>query len=112
MTRTTVDSKGLGAFLVPRSDLLREREAIDGSFEAAEGPVEDYERRVEVRRLPDGRHEITQTVHFKLAVPYAGWLFVLPFRHAIARPPRAKTPWWAPPVLLDFRSSSVLGTLA
>ncbi len=112
VTRTTVGPDELGAFLRPRTDLLLERATSDGCFEAAEGPVSQYQRCVEVRSLSEGRSEVTQTVSFKLAIPYAAWLFVLPFRHAIGRLPRARAPWWAPPVHLDARSSSVLGTLA
>lgn len=112
VTQTTVGPDEVGAFLAPRTDLLLERATADGCFEAAEGPVREYRRCVELSRSSGGRTEVTQTVQFKLAIPYAAWLFVLPFRHALSRPPRPRTPWWAPPVHLDARSSSVLGTLA
>ncbi|MDQ4069038.1 MAG: MFS transporter, partial [Actinomycetota bacterium] len=49
---------------------------------------------------------------FRLAVPYFGWLFVLPFKHALRRPGGERAPWWAPPARLDARAASVLGTLA
>jgi hypothetical protein len=55
---------------------------------------------------------VTQTVDFKLAVPYFGWLFVWPFKRAIVRPPREVPPWWAPPAALDARAANVLGSLA
>jgi MFS family permease len=112
VTRRTVGPDELAAFQRPRTDLLLERALPDGAFEAAEGPLLEYRRSLDVRAGDSDQYEITQTVDFRLAVPYAGWLFVLPFRHAIARPPRTTTPWWAPPVRLDARSSSVLGTLA
>ncbi len=96
------------AALQPRHDLVIEEPAGGGRFVAARGPVQQYERRVEVT---DG--VATQTVQFKLAVPYFAWLFNVPFKRTIARPPSPdKPPWWAPPVPLDARASSVLGTLA
>jgi MFS family permease len=55
---------------------------------------------------------VTQTVDFRLAVPYFGWLFLLPFKRALARPGGERAPWWAPPARLDARAASVLGTLA
>src|SRR5215467_12167245 len=95
----------------PRNDLVVEQEVEPGRFIAAEGPVLAYERRVAVDA--DGT-SATQIVEFRLAVPYFGWLFVLPFKWAISRrPPPAgeRPPWWAPPAPIDARSSSVLGTL-
>jgi MFS family permease len=107
VARAVVDQATLEQLLRPRQDLVLERAAGDGRFVATVGPVTDYERRVEV----DG-HEVTQTVDFRLAVPYFWWLFVLPFKRAITRPPHERHHWWAPPVPLDARASGVLGTLA
>ncbi|MGH9286661.1 MAG: MFS transporter, partial [Acidimicrobiales bacterium] len=54
---------------------------------------------------------VTETVEFRPAVAYFGWLFVVPLRHTLRRGGEG-TPWWAPPVRLDSRAASVLGALA
>jgi MFS family permease len=76
--------------------------------------VTAYRRRVEVETggSGGGGRVVTQTVDFRLAVPYFSWLFVLPFRRSIVRPPGERTPWWAPPVPFDARAATVLGALA
>jgi MFS family permease len=114
VVRSTTDAAGLEEILRPRSDLLLERAVGDGRFDAADGPVRSYRRMVEVvRGPPPGRALlVTQTVDFRLAVPYFGWLFVWPFKRALGRPPGHRAPWWAPPARLDARAASVLGTLA
>ncbi len=112
VTESTVTSGELEEVLRPRTDLLREREAGDHCFEAAEGPVRDYHRRVKVTPLGDGRATLVQTVDFTLALPYFWWLFLLPFKRALSRPGRDRAPWWAPPAVLDARAASVLGSLA
>ena len=107
VARSTADRAQTEVLLAPRRDLLIERSVGDGTFEAASGPLTRYSRLVEVA---DG--VVTQTVDFKLAVPYFGWLFVWPFKRAIVRPPRQVPPWWAPPAALDARAANVLGSLA
>ncbi|MGI9023007.1 MAG: MFS transporter [Acidimicrobiales bacterium] len=110
VTRSVVDAAGAEAFLAPRVDLVLERDCGGNRFEAAEGPVRDYRRTVQVTP-GDAGHEVTQTVEFTLAVPYFWWVFILPFRRSLARPGRPSPPWWAPPARLDTRAASVLGTL-
>ena len=112
--RSITDAAGLAEILRPRTDLVLEREVGDGTFEAESGPVRSYRRTVEVVRgtVPGQDVAVAQTVEFRLAVPYFGWLFVFPFKRALARPGRDRTPWWAPPARLDARAASVLGTLA
>jgi len=111
VTRVTVDDDGLAALLRSRTDLVLERAAGDRCFEAAEGPVGTYRRTLDVEPDDHGRFAVTQTVEFTLAVSYFWWLFVWPFKRALARPGRPKPPWWAPPARLDTRAASVLGTL-
>ncbi|HEX3621124.1 MAG TPA: MFS transporter [Acidimicrobiales bacterium] len=113
VVRTTTDAAGLAEILEPRTDLLLERALGDGRFEAADGPVEFYLRIVETADGPrPGDVLVTQTIDFRLGVPYFGWLFRWPFKRALARPARGQAPWWAPPARLDARAASVLGTLA
>ena len=88
VVRSETDSAGLARILRPRTDVVLERDAGDGRFEAASGPVLFYQRTVDVVRgtVPGQATLVTQTVDFRLAVPYFGWLFVLPFKRALARP--------------------------
>jgi len=110
VTHRRVDADGLAALLRPRTDLLLERDCGGGHFEAVEGPVRGYRRRVAATPAGDG-HDVTQTVEFTLTVPYFWWLFYLPFKRAMARPGGPAAPWWAPPARLDATAASVLGTL-
>jgi MFS family permease len=110
VTSATVDRNGLDGILRPRSDIVLERELEHGVFEVAEGPFSEYTRRVEVDAEDDG-YSVRQTLDFRLAVPYCGWLFFLPVRRALSRPPRDSAPWWAPPARLDARAATVLGSL-
>ncbi len=112
--RSETDAAGLARILCPRTDLLLERDLGDGTFEAESGPVQSYRRTVEVvgGTAPGQPVLVTQQVDFRLAVPYFGFLFVLPFKRALRRPGTGRAPWWAPPARLDARGASVLGTLA
>jgi MFS family permease len=114
VTTSVVNAAQLEAMLEPRADLLVEKVAGDGRFAASTGPLTAYERRVEVAPSDrtDGRREVTQTVDFRLAVPYWGWLFVGPFKRRLSRPPGERVPWWAPPDPVDARTSTVLASLA
>ena len=81
--------------------IVAEREVSPGVFESAEGPFSHY------RRAGDA-------VDFKLAVPFFGWLFVLPVRHELRKQLRggaARMPWWAPADRLSPRAATVLGAL-
>jgi len=113
VVRSSVDRAGLDALLRTRQDVIVESALGDGRFGVDRGPVRDYCRQVEFH--PDqgapGRFDVTQTVDFRIAVPYFGWVFVRPFRRTLARPPRDRAPWWAPPAVLDARAASVLGAL-
>jgi len=112
VARRTVDRDELEALLRPRTDLVLEAAVADGRFEALEGPVREYRRTVDVRQGAGGTAHVTQTVDFRLAIPYFGWLFVLPLKRVLARPPGKRAPWWAPPARLDARAATVLGTIA
>ncbi|HUR23110.1 MAG TPA: MFS transporter [Acidimicrobiales bacterium] len=114
VVRSETDAAGLSEIMRPRTDVVLERDAGDGRFEAESGPVLAYERTVDVVRgtVPGQPVLVTQTIDFRLAVPYFGFLFVPLFKRALARKGTARAPWWAPPARLDARGASVLGTLA
>jgi MFS family permease len=111
-TSVVVDGNEVAAWLAPRDRIVLEREVSPGVYEAAEGPVADYRRTVTVEPTEDGRCRVTQVTDFRLDVPFAGWLFLLPLKSALKAPPGRKTPWWAPPERLDARAASILGVLA
>jgi MFS family permease len=99
------------AFLSPRRGLVAERPGGAGRFEAEAGPVADYARAVEMEDLGDRRVRVTQTIEYRLAIPFFGWLFALPFRVALARPD-GRLPWWAPPEAMDARAAGALASVA
>ncbi len=131
-TTTTfeVDDAGLAAVRAPRDDLVLERATGDDRFACESGPFEQYERRVRVEDLGDGRHRVTETTTWVLGIPIWGVLFRPLVKRQIARheaPPtpaagtgaeyprptddRPGGPWWSPPARLDLRSSQVLSRL-
>jgi MFS family permease len=114
VVRSETDAAGLKQILRPRTDVVLERDVGDGRYEAESGPVLSYGRTVDVVRgtVPGQAVLVTQTVDFRLAVPYFGFLFVPLFKRALRRPGTGRAPWWAPPARLDSRGASVLGTLA
>ncbi len=121
MTRVVTRVEGAAdvvePWLAPRDDLVGEErvETSDGAlvFVAAHGPVSHYQRRVTSEALAGGHRAVTSTTDVRLAIPYFGWLFTLPLRHALGRlGPPGHQPWWAPPERLDARAASVLGVLA
>ncbi len=117
VTRVVGSPEEVAPWLAPRDDLVGEQVVDDEgaaiSFSASHGPFRDYRRTTEVEHLAEGEVALTSTTRFRLAIPYFGWLFVLPVRRVLARPDRGhRQPWWAPPDRLDARAASVLGVLA
>ncbi len=94
-----------------RRDLVDETAEPDGSFSCREGPFTVYRRTLG----PDGPR-VTETTHYRIAVPWFAWLFALPVRSTLRhRPNRRQSetqPWWAPPDRLDARAATALGLLA
>ena len=119
MTRVVTNARvrpgRLPEILAPRDGLVVEEAEGDLAYRAAVGPVHDYRRTVEVvggGGDPDGEVEVRQTVTYRLAVPFFGWLFGWPFKRSMARlgsPERH--PWWAPPDPLGPRAASMLASL-
>lgn len=112
-----VDDTGLAAVNEPRDDLVRETATGPGRFTLDEGPFHTYDRTVDSVPLDDGRHRVTETVRWRLAIPIWGALFrplvVRMIRRDSAPDPDADvaTPWWSPPDRLDARAASVLSRL-
>ena len=114
VTTHDVDATGRDRLLTPRDDVVAEREVGEGRFALAEGPLREYDRSVTVEPGADGRFAVREEIHYRLGIPYWGWLFALPARSALRnwRRPRRFQPWWLPAERLDTRSAAVLGTLA
>lgn len=123
-TTTTfeVSDDGLAAVRAPRVDLATE--VVDGTdrFALDEGPFDDYERAVVVEALGEGRHRVTETTRWSLAIPIWAPLFRPLVARQIARhaepppppgpdDPEPRAPWWSPPARLDARSTQVLSRL-
>jgi MFS family permease len=112
VTRAEVPSAEAERSLRPRDGFVLERETSPGVFEADEGPFEAYRRLVEIEPRPDGRVRVWQTIDFRLAIPFFGWLFAPGVRRLLARGDGGAPPWWAPTDRLDARAASALGVLA
>ncbi len=113
VTEATVVPARADEALEPRSHMVLERALGPGLFEAADGPVETYRRRVVVEPAGSGLARVSQTVEFRLAVPWVGWLFLLPARrHLGALEHVSRVPWWLPPARLDPKTTRALTALA
>ena len=125
VARVTVDREGADRWLAARDDVVAERRvpgpegpAADGVergvFDATEGPVRRYRREVSATPFGEGRWTVESASTFELAVPYFGFLFVLPTKRVLRREPRTDghQPWWSPPDRLDERAAGILGVLA
>ncbi|MDP9071375.1 MAG: MFS transporter [Actinomycetota bacterium] len=114
VTEATVDPSEVGHILEPRRGLVRERPVGDDgcTFEAVEGPVQEYRRAVAVEGPPDGRRRVRQRVEYRFDLPYFGWLLGPALRRHL-RPLVARTspPWWAPPDRLDPHTAQTLAAL-
>jgi MFS family permease len=115
VTRAVLEPGDASRLLEPRDGLILERQVGEGRFEAAEGPVHEYERVVEAVPSGDaGAVEITETVRFVVAMgpPWSIVATALVKRWCRREAAgRAGTPWWGPPGRLDARGTAVLGAL-
>jgi MFS family permease len=84
------------------------------AFDLARGPMLAYRREVAAVPLDDGRVEVTEETHYRLALGVWSLAVVLPTNHGLKRladRQSTKTALWAPPDNLDARAGSVLGLL-
>jgi MFS family permease len=106
-----VDADGLAAYRAPRDDLVTELAEADGRFSMVIGPFSRYERALAVVDHGDGRHTVTHRVEFQLAVGWWWRLFIRPVIRTLRRA-GGKSPWWAPPQVLDAQAAAALASLA
>jgi MFS family permease len=92
-----------------RTDILDESPPVGGTFEQVHGPFHSYRRTV-----VEGPDQVTETIAYRLQIPWWGWLFALPLRHSLRhrRPVGTPSPWWAPPDQLNERQAATLALLA
>lgn len=131
VTEVVVDGPGAAAFLAPRSDVVvdqveGDRAHGDGlasaagpgaephlgttTFAMVRGPFRRYERTVEVEATTDGRYRVRQVVDARLGIGVWNVLFDPPMRRALARA-GGRSPWWAPPAVLDAQGAAALASL-
>jgi MFS family permease len=113
VTTRDVGDAELADLLRARTEPTTEVEVAPGRFADDDGPFEHYERLVEVApgRGP-GRHEVTVTTRFRLALPVWGFLFNPLVARSIRRPPPPGAHvWWLPPDRVDARATTVLAIL-
>jgi MFS family permease len=111
VTTRVVDRPELESLLRARDGIVLEREVRPGLFEAVEGPVWAYERRVESEALEDGRFRVEESLELEPAVPLLGPFLDRPLRRSLARGD-SRPPWWAPPERADRRATVALWALA
>ena len=104
----------------PRTDLLREREVLNGRteighefvFTQEHGPFTTYKRIVELVEATDRKPaQIVEQTRYRVNIPWFGWLFRIPIRGVLARRISAHG-WWSPPDQLDPTQLLVIGLLA
>ncbi len=129
-TRHVVEPDEVERWLRPRHDVVRELPGTsddDGTttaFALDTGPVHLWERTVTLTPVTPAPPttgeasaaavEVTEEVHYRLAVPVWGVLFRFALNRHLRRPPRdpdAGAPWWAPSVVVDARAATVLSLL-
>jgi MFS family permease len=130
-SRTTVERNRhvvapaeVARWLQPRLDVVQELPGVTTpggttTFGLETGPVHLWERTVTTAPAPatpgspPGAVEVTEEVHYRLAVPVWGVLFRFALHRHLRRPPSEAggSPWWAPSVVLDARAATVLSLL-
>lgn len=108
------DSPGAKIAHTARTDVCTERAIGDGRFEQERGPFTSYRREVVTVRQGAGDAQVRETTSYRLSVPWFGWLFALPMRHAIRnrRAEGRSAAWWSPPDQLSERQVRTLALLA
>jgi MFS family permease len=103
------DSPRAALALQPRDDLLTEQADGPASFSQAVGPFRSYHRTVDTTE-----HQVTETITYRLVIPWFGAFFTLPVRRTLLHRPTPGTasPWWAPPDRLNERQARTLALLA
>lgn len=117
--RFVATSEEVEALLQPRNDIVGEdaAEVCDDlyRFDLGGGPFESYSRSVQLgAQDSEERRHVTETVEWRLAVPWFGPAINLAVRRAMrtGRTGDGTQPVWAPPRRLDARSATIMAMLA
>ena len=108
-----LDVEGLRHILFPRSDIVKEMVVDTHRFGLLDGPFEHYERSIFDEGPTDsGLHKVTESFDYKLSIPWFGFIFGWPVRHALRnRRIDDKPPFWAPPDHFSQRGATIFATL-
>ncbi|MGB3055099.1 MAG: MFS transporter [Acidimicrobiales bacterium] len=116
-----VDDHELASMRLPLDDMVLEEPIGPDVWRCAEGPFDRYERRLRVEPDGDGRHRVTETVEWELAIPVWGAMFRPLVRRYITnrdhrideagQPVGGSPPWWSPPDRLDARATAMVARL-
>ena len=107
-----VDDEVLAAARQPWAGIVRERTAGPDRWGCEAGPVEGWDRSIEVEELEEGLHRVTQRTTYQLDLPFFAWLFAIPTRRELRRLPLRKAPpWWAPTEALDRQAARTVCSL-
>lgn len=106
-----VDDQGLLELHTPHDGIVREREVADGRFEQADGPFVEWDRHVTVVSSGTDRHEVSESVAWRIVIPVFGFLITPLIRRHVRRGLPVAKPWWAPTGRLDARAVRVIGLL-
>jgi MFS family permease len=112
VSRRSVNRARLDQVLEPRTHPFGEAAAGEGTFTVEDGPVRNYRREVAVQPADDGTWLATETITYRLAIPYFWWFFAVPIWLAFRRPPWKGPAWWMPTDRFDGRATTVLATLS
>lgn len=110
-----VDAEELARYLTPRDDVVTEGEPVEVEhglrFGLVAGPFRSYQRDLAVCELGEDRHQVTQRTEFELGIGFWSFLFRRPICHVVRRA-GGRSPWWAPPQVLDAQAAASLASLA
>ena len=106
-----LDDDGLRRVRLPRTDLVQEKDLGNNQFSLIDGPFKTYKRTLTVTSKPN-KHLVTERFDYELSIPWFGFLFRWPVRHALRnRRDDGSTPFWAPPDHLGQRATTIFSTL-
>ena len=105
------DDDGLRRVRLPRTDLVQEKNLGNNQFSLIDGPFKAYKRTLTITSEPN-KHLVTERFDYELSIPWFGFLFRWPVRHALRnRRDDGSAPFWAPPDHLGQRATTIFSTL-
>lgn len=133
VTTRVLGREDVEAALRPWNGLFREKAEGEGRFAIETGAVTRYQRTVTVESIEpadldgdgglggggdhgdgDERSMVTQTIDYRLTLPFFLLLYLVPVHRQLKRLPlhQGPPPWWAPPEAIDATAARALCGLA